>query len=257
MVDVTGATYSGSSTVNFTNPNGLVFVKNDGQTSATQNEVVNGTCSNLVLVDGYPFVNPTSFTASNASYTLSTLAGNKFATLMVPFNASLPNGGSAYALSEDINLMDGNIRGTAVTLIEANSPVLVTASGNYTGSNVAVPVVASGATFENGELVGTYTPMTAVEGSYVLQNHELGEGVAFYLVGSTKPTVNPFRAYIKSQGSNARALHVVFDDEAQGIENVNDNLNANEKGCYDLMGRRVAQPTKGLYIVNGRKTVIK
>jgi len=26
---------------------------------------------------------------------------------------------------------------------------------------------------------------------------------------------------------------------------------------YDLQGRRVAQPTKGLYIVNGKKTVIR
>ncbi len=74
---------------------------------------------------------------------------------------------------------------------------------------------------------------------------------------SNKPTVNPFRAYIKPQGSNARALKVVFDD-AQGISTtLNDNGQMTNDIVYDLQGRRVAQPTKGLYIVNGRKTVIK
>lgn len=30
-----------------------------------------------------------------------------------------------------------------------------------------------------------------------------------------------------------------------------------EGGGYNLAGQRVAQPTKGLYIVNGRKVVMK
>ena len=35
-------------------------------------------------------------------------------------------------------------------------------------------------------------------------------------------------------------------------------LDNSEKGiCYDLMGRRVSQPAKGLYIVNGRKVIVK
>ncbi len=259
VVDVTGASYSGSATVNFTNPNGLVFAANSNQVNAQKNLVVGTSCTNLELEEGHPFINPKEFTAAEAKYNMISdeLAGGNFATLMVPFAASLPSEGSAYTLDQGVNLMDGNIRGTAVNSIAANSPVLVTKAGTYSGSGT-VPVVASGATFENGELVGTYTAMIAVEGSYVLQNHEKGEGVAFYLVGSTtQPKVNPFRAYIKSQGSNARALHVVFDDEAQGITNLND-INDNLNGeVYDLQGRRVAHPTKGLCIVNGRKTVIK
>ena len=256
----TGLASAAISTTN--NPNLLIFA-NSGQVSNTNNVVVDGTCSNLVLVDGHPFVNPTSFTATSAGYTLSALADNKFATLMIPFAASMPNGGKAYNLDQGVNLIDGNIYGTATTTIAANSPVLVTAAGDYTASNVAVPVVESGATFTNGELVGTYTSLTAPESSYVLQNHTSGEGVAFYLVGTTKPKVNPFRAYIKPQASGARAIKVIFGDEMQGIENINDNLNANYGDCYDLQGRRVnvgadsVPARKGLYIVNGRVVVIK
>ena len=263
VADVTSATFtSGSSAVTFTNPNGLVFVNADGQTSAAKNEVIGTTCANLQLEKGHPFVNPKEFTATNVKYTLadSELAGGSFATLMIPFTASTL-AGTAYTLDQGVDLIDGNIRGTATTSIAANSPVLVTKAGKYAGSSVTVPVVASGATFTNGELVGTYTAMTAPTGSYVLQNHTSGEGVAFYLVGTTRPTVNPFRAYIKSQGSSARAIRVIFDDESQGIENV--NLNANLGDCYDLQGRRVsvgAGPVparKGLYIVNGRKVTVQ
>ncbi len=257
VADIKGATFtSGSSNLTFTNPNGLVFANAAAQVSSTtKNVVVNGTCASLQLADGHPFMNPTQFTATSASYTLSALAGGQFATLMIPFEATTL-AGTAYALNNGVDLMGGKIYGTEVSPIAANSPVLVTASGNYSGSNVTVPVVAQGATYTNGELVGVYSATTAPTGSYVLQNHTGGEGVAFYLVGTTQPTVNPFRAYIKSQGSNARAIKVVFDDETEGIDNV--NVKANLTGdIYDLQGRRVAKPEKGLYIVNGRKSVIK
>ena len=262
----TGLSSAAISTTN--NPNLLVFA-NSGQVSNTNNVVVDGTCSNLVLVDGHPFINPSSFTATNASYTLSALAGNEFATLMIPFAASTL-AGTAYTLNQGVDLIDGNIRGTATSEIAANSPVIVTTAGNYTGSSVTVPVVAAGATYTSGELVGTYTALTAPQGSYVLQNHTSSEGVAFYLVGTTRPTVNPFRAYIKSQGSNARAIKVIFD-ETQGISDamrLNDKgemINDKESGkCFDLQGRQIVngksvnrQLSKGLYIVNGKKVLVK
>lgn len=250
----TGLSSAAISTTN--NPNLLIFA-NSGQVSNTNNVVVDGTCSTLVLVDGHPFVSPTVFTATNAQYTLSALAGGNFATLMIPFAAStLP--GSAYTLDQGVDLIDGNIRGTSVSSIAANSPVLVTASGNYTGSNVTVPVVATGATYTNGELIGTYTPMTAVEGSYVLQNHTSGEGVAFYLVGSTKPIVNPFRAYIKPQASNVKAIKVRFDADGIGATRMNnEELIMNNSEIFNLAGQRLTKPVKGINIVNGKKVIVK
>lgn len=47
-----------------------------------------------------------------------------------------------------------------------------------------------------------------------------------------------------------------FDDATTGISNVNVNENVNGN-VYDLQGRKVNTPTKGLYIVNGKKVVIK
>ena len=47
-----------------------------------------------------------------------------------------------------------------------------------------------------------------------------------------------------------------FDDATTGISNVNVNENVNGN-VYDLQGRKVSTPGKGLYIVNGKKVVIK
>ena len=41
-----------------------------------------------------------------------------------------------------------------------------------------------------------------------------------------------------------------------GIVNVKGSQDANA-AIFDMMGRRVSQPAKGLYITNGRKVVIK
>ena len=58
---------------------------------------------------------------------------------------------------------------------------------------------------------------------------------------------------------SARALSIVFEDEGEttSLREVR-GLKADVRGdFYNLNGQRVAQPTKGLYIVNGRKVVIK
>lgn len=47
-----------------------------------------------------------------------------------------------------------------------------------------------------------------------------------------------------------------FGDETTNIQQV-ESGKLNVEGYYDLQGRKVAQPTKGLYIHNGKKVVIK
>jgi hypothetical protein len=55
---------------------------------------------------------------------------------------------------------------------------------------------------------------------------------------------------------NAEA-RLSIDFETTGIEKLTKDL-SNVKGAYyDLQGRKIAQPAKGLYIVNGRKVVVK
>ena len=67
------------------------------------------------------------------------------------------------------------------------------------------------------------------------------------------------RAYFKVAASEAKALTFSFDDgEATGIATLeNGELNLLEGQAYDLSGRAVKTPTKGLYIINGKKVFIK
>lgn len=257
VADVTDATFSGTSSVTFTNPNGLVFAKAASQVNNTTNVVVNGACTTLVLADGHPFVNPTAFTATNASYTLSALAGGSFATLVVPFAAALPSGGAAYTLDQGVDLIDGNIRGTSVSSIAANSPVLVTNAGDYTATNAAIPAIAPGATYTQGELVGTYTAINAPANSFVLQNHTSGEGVAFYYVGATQPKVTPFRAYIKPQASGVRALRIILDGDVDAIGAIDERTEASALDIYGVDGIRRNHLRKGINIIRTSNGSVK
>ena len=249
VIDVTAATFSTAPTVVLTsNPNGLIYAASNANVAG--NNVVKGTtCANLSLSDDHPFVVPTEFTASSASYTLSSVAddgtGNKYATLVLPFNATTL-AGTAYVLDQGVGISTEVIRGTSVNTIAANQPVLVTAAGTYSGSGT-VPAISAGDTFTNGELVGTYTAMTAVERSYVLQKHD--GRLAFYIVGTTKkPTVNPFRAYIKPQSADAKMFTVVFDDAVTAIDGINTELNGDAE-IFTVGGVRQSNLKRGLNII--------
>lgn len=58
--------------------------------------------------------------------------------------------------------------------------------------------------------------------------------------------------------SDARGIAIVFDgNDPTGISEVTVKAEETRNGCFDLQGRRVTNPVKGLYIVNGKKVVIK
>lgn len=266
VLDVTKAT--GTFNVNAANPNGLVYTNGATINRVTNNIVSNGTCANLVLVDGHNFHAHKSFEATKARYTMSSIAvkpnGNKFGTLMIPFAAAnKPDGCKIYNLDQDMNLA-AEILATSTGAIAANKPVLVTKSGEYTASNVNIAATTAG-TYSNGHLTGTYTATTASEGTYVLQKHDYTDPedntwtIAFFLVGNntetpTKPTVKPFRAYInKLNGASVKAINIIFDDEVETAIESAPASQERETVIYDLSGRRVQNVQRGIYIINGKK----
>ena len=88
-------------------------------------------------------------------------------------------------------------------------------------------------------------------------NYVLGEGNSFVPVTSAEGVViSAYSAYLK----------MTFDGEAVpetfrfGLRDISDGItsvkfNANDNVIYDLQGRRVSQPSKGIYIVNGKKVL--
>ena len=67
------------------------------------------------------------------------------------------------------------------------------------------------------------------------------------------------KAYLTVTSSAPDVLTVVTQEEYEqmttGIEEMTSPVNNGQKVIYDLQGRRVLNPTRGLYIVNGRKVV--
>lgn len=66
--------------------------------------------------------------------------------------------------------------------------------------------------------------------------------------------------YDSSSSAGARQLTIRISDgsETTGIKTIdNGQLTMDNDVWYDLQGRRVTQPSKGLYIVNGKKVIIK
>ena len=109
--------------------------------------------------------------------------------------------------------------------------------------------------------VTTNTVLDKVNGdytNYVLANK--GSNLGFYAV-TDGSTLGAGKAYLPlptaDLPSAAREFVLVFDDgETTKIKSIASQEEA-PKGCYDLQGRRVANPTAGLYIVNGKKVIIK
>ena len=82
-----------------------------------------------------------------------------------------------------------------------------------------------------------------------------------YNDGGDSRTVNipAGKAYLDLTGVSleARSLSISFDDETTNIEESVKNEKVTDKSYYNLSGQRVLNPSKGLYIVNGKKVMIK
>ena len=124
-----------------------------------------------------------------------------------------------------------------------------------------IPVATSSSTAQ-GELEGSATDDLAYENFtdgytyYVLTTVNEGAQVQFNPV--TSGTIKAGKAYLKiSNGSSAGALKVVFaDEEVTGITEVQSEKETSNE-VFNLAGQRVANPGKGLFIVNGKKVVVK
>lgn len=125
-----------------------------------------------------------------------------------------------------------------------------------TTGEISIPVVATGDALTGNLLVrGTDAAVEAESGynKYVLGAE--GESVAFYLINETAATVAKDKAYLKVTAGAGARLAIVFDGETTGIEAVAAQKANGE--VYNLNGQRIAAPQKGLFIVNGKKVVLK
>ena len=122
------------------------------------------------------------------------------------------------------------------------------------GATTNIPVCASASAIENllvGVTVNTNKDANTI---FVLKNG--ANGIGFYK-NTNAFTVRANSAYLDATAVAGARTFIALDDEETTNIDLTSVFSKGEAVVYDLQGRRVAQPTKGLYIVNGKKVVIK
>jgi len=136
-----------------------------------------------------------------------------------------------------------------VTTIPANTGVLL--QGNKGDYNI--PVIASADAVVGNVFVGVLTSTEVAADNFVLMDGT--NGVGFYSTPDAF-TVGANTAYLPASVASGRSFIWFEESGTTAIQApVVKNLNAGE--IYTLGGQRVAKPTKGLYIMNGKKVVVK
>lgn len=182
------------------------------------------------------------------SYTL-TVTDAGAATLVLPFGAALPAGVKAYTLSYTAGA--NKVNATEVTAITANQPVLISAeAGDYTFDAEGTTITGSPV---YGALTGVYASTVVPTGSYIL-TYKDGK-VAFRKVDGATNYVTANHAYLTADTSEAR-LTIDFGGTT-GISSMLNSESLMHNEVFDLQGRKVGQPAKGMYIVNGKKYIVK
>lgn len=172
------------------------------------------------------------------------------ATFSAPFATIIPAGVKAYYVSA---------KGTEATMtaieaeaIPANQGVILTSESGEAATMVPAASETAATITGNqlGHSAGAAKTLTAGEG-YILGNGS--EGTAFYPCNAGSLPIN--KAYLLGNGESS-AIVMNFGNAVTGINTIAAPASA-KAPIFDLSGRRVVKATKGLYIQNGKKIIVK
>lgn len=250
----------------FKNPNTIVYaneaydranvVAKQNFTNANNEEVTDllYAAKGLELTDANAFSCPEAFTAANVKLTRAVREGiNSF---VLPFYAGADElGADALATFKEADA--SKVSFTKANHADANVPFITV---NAAENNVF--------TFNNNQKYVEATPTSfdkAFKGVYALQSAEGLYGITDkgeLQKGAAGTTIKPFHAFYQAAEGQTAPAKISFEGEATGINNVAATTVANG-AVYDLSGRRVAEKlagaslVKGIYVVNGKKVVVK
>jgi hypothetical protein len=186
-----------------------------------------------------------------------------YATLYAPVALTVPNGLEAYVATETGNDYV-NLAQVEEGVIPANTGVLIKVNG-ATKNDPYNFDIATEANEQTSLFAGTIAKslITPVDGTtcYVLANGENGVGLYKATLNQSDGTAfcnNANKVYLPVPTpveQSARALSFRFG----GATSVDMPIANGQQptAVYDLQGRRVLNPTKGMYIINGKKVVIR
>jgi hypothetical protein len=149
-----------------------------------------------------------------------------------------------------------------LSVIAAEMPYFIY---NDNDTEVEVSIVVSSEDADNVEydsehFKGTLVDKTFTDEDMQAADHYVLSGGSSFVWVKDAGTLSAGKCWIElipSSAAHARRLSIVHEGETTGISTVKTDADTKDAAVYDLQGRRVMQPTKGLFIVNGKKVVIK
>ena len=186
------------------------------------------------------------------------IAANDYTTLCLPFNVRLPENSAVKAYYASQAAGDVLKLKEITGIIPANEGVILQNTGDAE-TTINLTITTDEATTLNGNKLKGVTAKR--EGYDALSNYVLATkngATGFYKAKFTAITAN--KAYLPvANVQNAQGVMMAFSfgDEVTGIDNVNTAAPAAKK-YYDLQGRRVLYPAKGIFVTeDGQKVLFK
>lgn len=254
-----GSTPLADMKADMTNKNLTIFLPEgtEGVDAKEKNVVVGTTASSLSLTDGNDWGVTKNFTAAAVSYDrVFKTDANYVQSFVLPFGFTVP---ADITVAELSSVNGDNLVFKPMAETVANKPYLVvTTDADFINKLTNVQVKAT----TGADLTTTVDGVSHI-GSYTAQNVANVYGYANgKFVKANSGSVKPFRTYIKVADAQAApmAFGVNIEGTVTGINNATTAATAKE-AIYNLQGVRVSGDlkhlTKGVYIVNGQKVVVK
>ena len=210
--------------------------------------------SSAIVMEEVTYANAPKLNSVGEGELLSEGLHNTYmAAFSAPFPTVVPEGVTAYYVTKEGEYAVLNTIAEDAS-IPANTGVILV--GKEAGSAVMLPAAGEAAANVDGNLLGhsagAAKNMEGVDNAYLFTSG--AKGVGFYPCSGCTLAAN--ESYLQLTGTMQIVRICLADDDTTGIEN--SELNPQGSALiYDLLGRRVKNPTKGIYIVNGKKVIVK
>lgn len=193
---------------------------------------------------------------TTTALTVGNVNNANICTYSSPFPVVLPTGVDAYIATE---------QGDAVVLQKVTGAALPKNTGVILSTDEANDYIPVARTTEEIASIENTNKLVATTGeaidastkAYVLAKDGSNNAV-FKLLDTSKRAVAQYKAYLNMTGSSLSAIKLLFGNTTTAINSAKaDVLNNKPATMYDLNGRKVGKLQQGIYIVNGKKIIVK
>ena len=213
-----------------------------------------------------------TFTLTEAKTFPLTITDAGMATLCLPFNVVMEEGMYAYDLALE-GIQEGNdevyectmraIAGPGQTL-KAGTPAIIAADPDDYYLTITMSDDKAGTSLNGSLLKGNFVSQTLTQSSdkvkFIFANKDGVVGFYRFAIDPNKPSSSTIGANkcwlewdVPTLGYPAQSIRLRFDDVTE-ITSVIQTTRT--EGIYDLTGRRLAAPQKGVNIINGKKVIL-